>query len=270
MTEAQRKHHGQTTTRSDREPPPEPTHAERARTLLVQALQGAVATQCQRHPGFPFASLMPYALDEEGRPIILVSRLAVHTQNLERDDRASLLVTEPELDDRNPLGLARVTLLGRFRDAAEEPNSAGGAREAYLARHPESAYWVDYPDFGFRRMDVENVYYVGGFGVMGWVTGEDYRLAEPDPLRDAARSIIDHMNDDHADALALLARAEGLDGVEEAVMTAVDRLGFHLRVRTAEGMRGTRIGFSGEARDASRVRELLVAQVQEARKALVG
>ncbi|MEX2583015.1 MAG: DUF2470 domain-containing protein, partial [Gemmatimonadota bacterium] len=251
--------------------------AERSRTLLVQASEGTLATLSRGHPGFPFASLMPYALDPIGRPIVLVSALAIHTQNLQHDDRASLLVAESGRDDRNPLGLARVTLLGRMHplapagSATYDAPAAGSleeAREIYLARHPEASYWVDYPDFGFRRMEVEEVYYVGGFGVMGWVTGDDFRHAEPDPLRGAARSIIDHMNDDHADALVLLARAEGMNAVEEARMTAVDRLGYQLQIRTAQGMRGLRIGFPAEARDAARVRELIVAQVKEARARL--
>lgn len=287
MTPAERKHHGYTSGGSMKDPAPEPTHAERARTLLLQAREGTLATQSRRHPGFPFASLMPYALDHAGRPVVLVSALAIHTQNLQHDDRVSLLVTEPDLGGRNPLGLARVTLLGRLREVSgedrvgestEESSPAGGepteapgeARELYLARHPEARYWADYPDFGFRRMEVEEVYYVGGFGVMGWVGGDDYRHADPDPLRDAARSIIDHMNEDHTEALLILARCEGIEGAEEVRMTSVDRLGYHLRVRTDQGMRGLRIAFPTEAREPARVRELLVAQVKKARTELGG
>ena len=81
----------------------------------------------------------------------------------------------------------------------------------------------------FYRMDVLDVYYVGGFGVMGWVAASDYNRAQADPLADAAAGIIEHMNTDHKDALILLARA--LAGIEsqEAAMTSVDRLGFHVR-----------------------------------------
>ena len=87
---------------------------------------------------------------------------------------------------------------------------------------------------------MKDVYFVGGFGVMGWVTPEDYTSAEPDPLADAADRILSHMNADHTDSLSLLARAHSsLEGTE-AQMTAVDRLGFHMRLKTAEGMRGTR------------------------------
>jgi heme iron utilization protein len=262
------RHHGFTTQGDGREVP-EPSFAERARTLLVRGEVGTLATPSRRHSGFPFASLMPYAPDARGRPVVLVSDLAVHTRNLKEDDRASLLVLEPGGRDRNPLGLARVTLLGRL-GGFPGGDEAEAVRELYLERHPTSRYWVDYPDFGFRRMEVEEAYYVGGFGVMGWVSREEYEEAEPDPLLDHADSILAHVNADHPDALVLLARREGMEEVEEARMTAVDRLGYELRVRTAEGMRGLRIPFPEEARSPGRVREFMVDQVRRARKALSG
>lgn len=222
---------------------------------------------------------MPYAADSRGCPVVLVSDLAVHTRNLEADDRASLLVTEPDSDDRDPLGLPRVTLLGRCRvvsgkGSEEREGEADGDGEAddeavrglYLDRHPGAGYWVDYPDFHFRRMEVEEAYFVGGFGVMGWVTGEEYREAEPDPLRDAASSILEHVNQDHREALLLLARDAGIDDADEALMTSVDRLGYHLRVQAGKRARGLRIGFPYEARTPSRVREALVEQVRRARE----
>lgn len=266
MTEESRKHHGYTTAPDDGEEVPEPGHAERARTLLARAREGTLATRSQRHAGFPFASLMPYALDPTGRPLVLVSDLAVHTRNLKADDRASLLVTEPEAEDRNALGLARVTLLGPM--AATSPQEEAAVRGLYLERHSDAGYWVDYPDFHFRRMEVQEIYYVGGFGVMGWVSAEDFRDASPDPLRDAAAGIIQHMNEDHADALVILARWKGIQEVEEARMRAVDRLGYHLRIRTADGMRSLRISFPEEVRSSSRVRKALVDQVESAREEL--
>lgn len=282
------RHHGYTGGGSgggaDEAAPPEPTHAERARTLLARAGEGTLATRSRRREGFPFASLTPYALDGRGRPVVLVSDLAVHTRNLDADDRASLLVLEPASGtaagpgggDRNPLGLGRVTLVGRLPEVGgghggDDDGGAGGdaaeVRELYLERHPSARYWVDYPDFSFRRMEVEEVYYVGGFGVMGWVGGEAYRDAEPDPLVDDAPAILEHVNADHADGLRLLARWKGLEGVEEARMTSVDRLGYRLRVRTDGGMRGLRIAFPDEVRTPSGVRERMVEQLREAREA---
>ena len=74
---------------------PEPSYAERARTLAYLVRSGALATLSRKHPGHPFASVMPYALDQYGQPLVLVSSMAMHTQNLQADPRASLLVTQP-------------------------------------------------------------------------------------------------------------------------------------------------------------------------------
>jgi heme iron utilization protein len=117
---------------------------------------------------------MPYAADGLGRPLLLISGLAVHTRNLEADPRASLLVADagPGAD---PLAAERVTLLGDARRLAA--GEVGDARTLYLARHPDAAAWVDFGDFAFWRLEVDQVYMVGGFGVMGWVTAEDYAAA---------------------------------------------------------------------------------------------
>jgi putative heme iron utilization protein len=181
---------------------------------------------------------MPYGLDEHGRPIFLISTMAMHTQNLQADPRASLLVTQPDASG-DPLGASRVTLVGNVL-AIPEPEVVQ-ARKLYLARYDNSKYWVDFEDFSFYRMDIVDVYYVGGFGVMGWVSASEYAQARPDPLADAAADIIRHMNADHGDALILLARAFAQIESQEATMTAVDRLGFHVRLKTKDGMRGTRI-----------------------------
>src|SRR4030095_11256970 len=89
---------------------PEPTYAESARTLLHLGRTGTLATVSLKHPGHPFASLMPYALDEQGRPLVLISSMAMHTQNLAGDGRASLLATQPTQGD--PLAAGRVTIVG--------------------------------------------------------------------------------------------------------------------------------------------------------------
>src|ERR1039457_2758691 len=145
---------------------PEPSFAERARTLMHLGGIGSLSTLSRKQPGFPFGSLMPYALDAQGRPIFLVSTMAMHTQNLQADPRASLFVTEPGASGE-PLGSSRVTLIGSVV-RIPEPELAT-ARAVYLARYPDSKYWVDFDDFSFYRMNVLDVYYVGGFGVMGGV-----------------------------------------------------------------------------------------------------
>ena len=158
---------------------PEPTHAERVRTLFTHASTATLSTQSRKHPGFPFGSLMPYALDISGSPLFLISNMAMHTQNLRADPRASLFLTQPPTDG-DTLGAARATLLGTAEPvpAPDLPE----ARELYLAAHPGSRYWVDFADFHFFRLTPIDLYYVGGFGVMGWVESEAYLHAAPDPL----------------------------------------------------------------------------------------
>src|SRR3982074_3835117 len=163
---------------SDQPTVPEPSYAERARTLMYLSRIGSLSTLSRKQPGFPFGSVMPYALDERGRPIFLISTMAMHTQNLQADPRASLLVTQPDASG-DPLGASRVTVVGNAL-TIPEPEVAE-ARKLYLERYANSKYWVDFEDFSFYRMDALDVYYVGGFGVMGWVLASDYNLAQPDP-----------------------------------------------------------------------------------------
>ena len=224
---------------------------------------GSLSTQSRKQPGFPFGSLMPYSLDDLGRPIFLVSTMAMHTQNLQADPRASLFVTEPEASG-DPLGSSRVTLIGSV-SRIPEPELAA-ARTVYLTGYPDSKYWVDFDDFFFYRMDVLDVYYVGGFGVMGWVAASEYSQAQPDPLVEHKSDIMQHLNADHKDALTLLAkRFAGIDA-QEAEMTAIDRLGFHLRLKTHDGMKGTRIAFLREVSNPSQTREAFVEMVKQARQ----
>src|SRR3979490_2311384 len=89
----------------------EPTYAERARTLVYLGRIGSLSTLSRKQPGFPFGSVMPYGLDDHGRAIFLISTMAMHTQNLQADPRASLLVTRDDTDG-DPLGASRVTLVG--------------------------------------------------------------------------------------------------------------------------------------------------------------
>src|SRR5205823_6878247 len=105
------KRHAGPSKASDQPQVAEPSFAERARTLMHLGRVGSLSTLSRKQPGFPVGSVMPYGLDERGRPIFLISTMATHTQNLQADPRASLLVTQPDPSD-DPLGASRVTLMG--------------------------------------------------------------------------------------------------------------------------------------------------------------
>jgi hypothetical protein len=243
---------------------PEPTFAERARTLAYLGYTGTLATASRRHSGHPFASVMPYALDSIGRPLFLISTMAMHTQNLEADPRASLLITQPDWTG-DPLAAGRLTLMGEAVRLSVEDSVE--ARSVYLARHQRAGYWVDFDDFAFWRLSIVDVYFVGGFAAMGWVTAGDYATAERDPMADSAPGIVAHMNRDHAEALIAYAQYYAGESADEATMLTVDRLGFKLRLRQGDRLSSVRIAFPREVAVASQCREVLIEMLRRAKGA---
>ncbi len=245
---------------------PEPSFAERVRTMLHRGRTGALSTWSAKFEGYPFGSIMPYGVAPDGSPTFFVSSLALHTKNLRRDPRASLLVGATAAED--PLAVGRVTLVGEVVPVEDEVLEA--VREDYLARHPSSRAWVGFGDFSFHRLAVRDAWYVAGFGAMGWIDAADLRAASPDPLADAADEIVAHMNEDHADALALYARAfAGLDATS-ARMLEVDRLGFRLRAETPGEPGEARLAFAAPVATPEEARKALVRMVREARERLGG
>jgi heme iron utilization protein len=240
---------------------PTPSHAERARTLVEQHATGALATLALDPEGHPYGSFVTFAL-AGAAPVFLFSELAEHTRNLRGDGRASLMVAESVRED--PLANGRVTLVGVCRAVAE-----GGrdAQDAYLERFPGAAYYAGYRDFGFWRLEVESARYIGGYGRMSWVPGEEWAAARSDPLAPHAAAIVGHMNADHPEALALLCRAfSRATEAESAVMTGIDRYGFELSVATAAGRRPVRLAFEAPVTTPGEARQALVAMVSAARE----
>jgi hypothetical protein len=242
---------------------PTPTHAERARTLVQSVTTGTLCTLAQEPPGHPYGSFVTFAM-EGSRPVFFVSELAEHTKNLRRDPRASLLVAESKEGD--PLANGRVTLLGTCREVPDAERE--GTKEAYLAAHPNASYYVDYADFRFWRLDVESVRYIGGYGRMSWVGLDDWSGAEPDPMAPLARGIIDHMNEDHRDAMVSYCRvfSKATDATA-ATMTGVDRYGFEMSAQTGRGPRPIRLAFSGAISTSEEARREMVDLVRRARAA---
>jgi putative heme iron utilization protein len=207
---------------------------------------------------------MPFALDSAGRPLLLISDMAMHTQNLKADPRCSLFVAQANTDG-DPPGSARATLIANAETVSEKDDIAA-VREIYLARHENSRYWVNFPDFRFFRLQPVELYYVGGFGVMGWVNASDYEHALPDPLAVYAPEILAHMNADHVPAMILLARLHAKLEATEATITSLDRLGFTLRLKTNDGMKAARINFPHEVTTPQQTRTVLVEMVRQARQ----
>jgi hypothetical protein len=141
--------------------------------LLHQAAAGTLATHSREPKGFPYPSILPFAPDARHRPTILVSRLAEHTRNLQADPRAGFLVSQAQDDD--VLSGQRLTLLGAFETV--EPTPAGVRR--YLRYHPDAGRYLALGDFSFWAMTPERMRYIGGFGAMGWLDGNELDSLEP-------------------------------------------------------------------------------------------
>jgi len=160
--------------------PPEPSHAELARTLVATSNRGVLSTVALDPPGYPFGSVATYGLDERGRPVVFVSTMAEHTRNATADPRASLLVAEPVAPGSDPLAAGRATLIGDLLPVPDAERAA--VRTLYLDANPASASYIDFGDFGFWRLEVRSVRYVGGYGRMSWVDPDVYRASpSPDP-----------------------------------------------------------------------------------------
>jgi len=233
-----------------------------AKDLLRRARHGALAT-LDPATGEPLATRTALAGDMDGAPVILTSTLSAHTQALLKDPRCSILVGEPGKGD--PLAHPRLTVIGRA-----ERIEAGETRERlkrrYLARHPKAELYVDFPDFSFWRLGVARASLNGGFGRAYAMTPADVLtdMAGLEGLMDFEAGAVDHMNEDHRDAVALYAQAfckagagnwamTGLDpeGLDLALGDRVERLWFDERLTTPEEMRPLLVRLAKEAREQS-------------------
>ena len=245
---------------------PEPSHAERCRTLVASATRGALSTLAADPAGYPYGSVASYGLDDRGNPLFFVSLMAEHTQNAIGDPRASLLVTEPVPDGADPLASGRATLMGRMEPIGEADRDS--TRDRYLVANPSAAYYIEFGDFVFYRLTVESIRYVGGYGRMSWVDADAYAVSEPDPLAGPAAGIIEHMNADHTEAQVLYCRhLLGRPDTTSASMSAVDRYGFEMIAITPNGRHAVRLGFPEPCTDANQVRGAMVALIAKARAA---
>jgi len=242
---------------------PTPSHAERARTLVAQISTGTLCTLAIEPEGYPYGSFVTVAFDN-GDPIFLISGLAEHTKNLERNSRASLLVAEGGSAD--PLANGRVTMLGMCSRIGGDEGSAGAA---FRAAHPNSQYYAGFRDFAFWKLHVGWVRYIGGYGRMSWISQAEWQAATPDPLGPSVAGIIAHMNADHADAMGLYCKAfSKATELTSASMTGIDRYGFELSAQTREGPRPVRLAFATPVSTPEGARAALIAMLQDARRRL--
>ncbi len=229
----------------------QPSAAEHARTIAATSNAATLATLTA--DGDPWASLVAYGL-VDGAPVLCVSNLAEHGRNLAKDPRASLSIVTAS-DDSDPLATGRITVAGVVEAPLGQDRDA--ARAAYLDAVPAARFYIEYSDFTLWVLRVDRVRWVGGYGRMDSASGEDYLAAEPDPVTPASARAIAHLNADHADGLASMARAfGGYPDTDEAVCTGIDRYGLDLRVHTPRGVAYTRIGFPEPLASAGQLRSV--------------
>src|SRR5258707_7262629 len=140
------------------QPTPDFDAAGLARSLLRRSRQGALAT-LMAGSGDPYCSLVNVASHADGSPILLISRLALHTANILGDSRVSLMLDERA--DGDPLEGSRIMLAGRAEEAS--PDDLGILRRRYLNAHPSAETFVNFRDFSFFRIRPSGAHLVAGF-----------------------------------------------------------------------------------------------------------
>jgi putative heme iron utilization protein len=198
-----------------------------ARALLLKEYRGVLSTHSKSMPGYPFGSVVPYCLDDQGRPLILISRIAQHTHNLQRDPKCSMLVGERGAEDVQAVG--RVTVMAEAQKVTDEA-AIEAAAQRYYRYFPESESYHSAHDFDFWVLAPVRYRFIGGFGAIHWL--DDVALANP--FAGAAEtSMVEHMNEDHTKAIAHYVELAGLPASEPAVLVGIDSEGMHLRIGQA-------------------------------------
>jgi hypothetical protein len=229
-----------------------------AKSLLRKSRQGALAT-LMAGSGNPYCSLVNVASHPDGSPILLISRLAVHTKNILSDNRVSLMLDERAAGD--PLEGARIMLSGRA-EAADDDNREL-LRRRYLNAHPTAEAYADFGDFAFFRIRPTGTHLVAGFGRILDLKPEQFLIdvSAAAALIEAEQGAIEHMNADHRDAMNLYATR--LLGAESADWrcTGCDPEGLDMQA----GRATLRLDFPARVTGPGELRKMLVMLANEAR-----
>lgn len=225
------------------------TSATEARQFLRTTRSGVLSTHSARFAGYPFGSIAPFILDHDGQPLILVSTLAEHTKNIQANPHVSMIAFDPAIADMQ--SGARLTLLG---DAALADKQDGALKTRYLAYFPQAAQYFDMHDFLFYRIQIRQARYIGGFGKIHWLAGEDFHMP-PNQLLQQEAGILAHMNADHSDSLRACCRFVHGVNTASAVMLGLDCDGFDVATDNAV----LRFDFDAPVTDAQSARLALVA-----------
>jgi heme iron utilization protein len=219
-----------------------------AREFFLRHSFGVLSTISIDFPGYPFGSVTPYCVDQQGRPIIYISHIAQHTKNIMSDSRVSLTIVEDDNQSEDVQARGRVTCVADARplDEAETLTS-----ERYFRYFPSARQYEQTHDFSFFALETVRVRFIAGFGQIYWVEPGEFVAKNPFSTSQESQ-IIQHMNQDHADALR-----HYCDG-EVATMVGIDGHGFD--VITAG--RKVRFTFEKPIHNMAEARQALVAMAK--------
>ncbi len=230
--------------------------AESASALLRAQRFGVLTTQSRAVPGYPFGSITPYVLTDEGNPAVLISTLAQHTQNILADSRVCLTVFDPSGAD-DPQAAARLSWLADACPVA--PSALSVVSTRYTRYFPASAQYNAMSDFSYYELVFVKAHYVGGFGIIHWLDAADLDTANR--LAEAEARIVNHMNVDHADALMGYCRDRSGITPASVTMIGIDQYGFDL---LADG-HAVRIPFEPPVSSVEAARTALVQMARRSR-----
>jgi putative heme iron utilization protein len=192
-----------------------------ARQFLNQRSVGVLSTHSMDVPGYPFGSIVPFTLNYDSEPTILISEIAQHTRNIKRDNKVSLTVFDQCADD--PQAGGRLTWIG---DAELIQSSDAEIRRRYLRYFPSAESYFETHDFSLYCIHLRRARFIGGFGEIYWI--EPDAMLVKNPFREVESGIIEHMNRDHQQALFHYCKALKGTEVDGVTMTGIDREGFDL------------------------------------------
>ncbi|KAI4341178.1 hypothetical protein MLD38_025934 [Melastoma candidum] len=235
---------------------------EEVRTVLDQSVRGMLSTFSHKYDGYPSGTMVDFACDVDGSAILATSSLAFHSKDLSANHKCSLLVArDPE--DRTDLV---ITLHGDAIPVEEKDREA--VRATYLSKHP-NAFWVDFGDFQFIRIEPKVVRYVSGVATAllrsGEFLKEEYGTAKVDPIAQFSKPVGSHMNRDHAEDTKLIVRHWTSIPVDTAYMLDLDSLGFSVKATCQGTTFKVRVPFPRPAEDRKDVKTLIVEMLQAAK-----
>jgi putative heme iron utilization protein len=237
--------------------------AKEALQFLRTTQSGVLSTFSTKFAGYPFGSVAPFVLDHSGQPIILISTIAEHTQNIIANPKVSLLVFAGDEDLQSN---ARLTIIGEAKKINKED---ADLRARYLRYLPQAAGYFDMHDFSFYRIKVAQIRYIAGFGKMGWIVGDTVLSSEPaekSQLAAQETSIIEHMNADHVHSLIAYSKHFHNVSATHAEMLGIDADGFDAKVNIEDGKSEIlRFNFEKPIHDAQSARMALVEMSKAAK-----